>query len=96
MSTIERAYALARSGQFSTVAQLQSRLRQDGFRAVEALLAPRSIRSHLEAICAASANGERRQPAPSAPAVTATAAAPDAEPENPADPTPATSSGSKG
>jgi len=52
--TIERAYALARSGRFPTVAQLQRQLREDGCRAVDALLAPRAIRSHLEAICAAS------------------------------------------
>jgi hypothetical protein len=55
MSTIERAFALARSGEYTTVSQLQRRLKEDGCRAVEALLAPRSIKSHLEAICAASA-----------------------------------------
>lgn len=53
MSTIERAYVLARTGRFSTVAKLQSQLKQDGCRAVEALLSQRSIKSHLEAICAA-------------------------------------------
>jgi hypothetical protein len=52
-TTIERAYALARSGRYSSVAQLHSQLKQDGCRAVDALLAPRSIKSHLEAICAA-------------------------------------------
>lgn len=52
-STLERAYALARSGQFSNLATLKDRLKADGCRAVDALLAPRSIRSHLEAICAA-------------------------------------------
>jgi hypothetical protein len=54
LSTIERAYALARTGRFPTVAKLQEQLRQDGCRAVDSLLAPRTIRSHLEAICAAS------------------------------------------
>lgn len=54
MSTIERAYALARSGQYPTFSKLQHQLKQDGCRAVEALLSPRSIRGHLEAICAAS------------------------------------------
>lgn len=53
-STIERAYALARSGRFATVATLQAQLREDGCRAVDALLAARAIRGHLEAICAAS------------------------------------------
>jgi hypothetical protein len=54
VSTIERAYALARTGKYNSVAQLQRQLKEDGCRAVEALLAPRSIKSHLEAICAAS------------------------------------------
>lgn len=52
-STIERAYALARSGQFPTLARLKQRLKDDGCRAVDALLAPRTIKGHLEAICAA-------------------------------------------
>jgi hypothetical protein len=52
-STLERAYALARSGQCRDVETLKERLRADGCRAVDALLAPRSIRSHLAAICAA-------------------------------------------
>jgi hypothetical protein len=57
-STIERAYALARSGRFPTLAKLQLQLRQDGCRAVDSLLAPRGIRQHLEAICAATFKAE--------------------------------------
>jgi hypothetical protein len=53
MSTLERAYALARSGQYSDVDRLKDRLKADGCRAVDALLAARSIRGHLAAICAA-------------------------------------------
>jgi hypothetical protein len=53
MPTLERAYALARSGQFSNVDSLKTRLKADGCRAVDALLAARSIRGHLQAICAA-------------------------------------------
>jgi len=53
MSTIERAYVLARSGQYGAFGALKERLKADGCHAVDALLAPRSIRSHLEAICAA-------------------------------------------
>ena len=53
MPTLERAYALARSGQFSNVDSLKNRLKADGCRAVDALLAARSIRGHPEAICAA-------------------------------------------
>lgn len=53
MSTVERAYALARSGQFQNLTQLKLRLNEEGCRAVDAILAPRSIRGHLDAICAA-------------------------------------------
>jgi hypothetical protein len=53
LSIIEHAYALARSGRFATVAKLQLQSCEDGCRAVDALLAPRAIRGHLDAICAA-------------------------------------------
>lgn len=53
-STIERAYELARSGKAPDFATLKLQLKADGFRAVDALLSPRTIRGHLEAICAAS------------------------------------------
>ncbi|HVI32261.1 hypothetical protein [Phenylobacterium sp.] len=59
LSTIERAYALARTGRYANVAQLQRQLNEDGCRAVEALLSPRNIKSHLEAICAASSKAPR-------------------------------------
>jgi hypothetical protein len=52
-STIERAYALARAGQVRDVAALKQRLKADGCHAVDALLASRNVRGHLEAICAA-------------------------------------------
>jgi hypothetical protein len=71
MSTVQRAYALARSGQFRDVDVLKDRLKADGCRAVDALLAARSIRKHLEAICAATF----KPPVPPAPAPT-----PDAPP----------------
>lgn len=70
MSTVERAYVLARSGKFRSLPQLKERLKADGCRAVDALLAARSIRGHLEAICAASfkpaepAHSESEQPTP--------------------------------
>ncbi|HUO23310.1 MAG TPA: hypothetical protein VMU59_12400 [Caulobacteraceae bacterium] len=53
MSTFERAYQLARSGSYADVAALKARLEADGCRAVDTLLATRSIREHLKAICAA-------------------------------------------
>lgn len=61
MSTIERAYALARAGEVPDVAALKARLKADGCRAVDALLAPRSIRGHLEAICTAAFSAAKTQ-----------------------------------
>ena len=52
-STIERAYQLARSGEVENLSALTRRLKAEGCRAVDALLAPRSLRGHLTAICAA-------------------------------------------
>lgn len=56
-STIERAYELARSGAAGDWETLKRLLKAEGCRAVDALLAPRSIRGHLEAICAATYTG---------------------------------------
>ena len=53
MSTFERAYQLARTGCFVDVAALKARLEADGYRAIDTLLARRSTRDHLAAICAA-------------------------------------------
>jgi hypothetical protein len=53
MSTLEQAYFLARSGECGDVGSLKDRLKADGCRAVDALLAPRSVREHLAAICKA-------------------------------------------
>ena len=57
LSTIERAYAIARSGEASDLASLTLRLKADGCRAVDSLLAQRSIRGHLQAICVAASGG---------------------------------------
>ncbi len=57
-STVERAYVLARSGQYGDLDKLKDRLKADGCRAVDALLAARSIRGHLTAICAATSKLE--------------------------------------
>jgi hypothetical protein len=53
MSTFERAYQLARTGCFADVAAVKARLEADGYRAIDTLLAARSVRDHLKAICAA-------------------------------------------
>ncbi|MGZ3275384.1 MAG: hypothetical protein ACXU82_21735 [Caulobacteraceae bacterium] len=53
LSTIEQAFALARSGQVPDFVSLKHRLKSDGCRAVDALLAPRILSGHLAAICAA-------------------------------------------
>ena len=52
-STIERAFQIARSGRARDFASLKRQLEADGCRAVDALLAPRALRGHLEAICLA-------------------------------------------
>jgi len=69
-STIERAYALARAGRVPTVARLKDCLKAEGCRAVDALLAPRGIRSHLEAICAATYRANAPAERQSEPALT--------------------------
>jgi hypothetical protein len=67
MPTVTRAYALARSGRFSSFEALKDRLKADGYRAVDALLAARSIRSHLQAICAAASEAPSANETPAAP-----------------------------
>ena len=54
-STIERAFKLARSGEAVDLADLKRRLKAEGCRAVDALLAPRNISRYLEALCSAAA-----------------------------------------
>jgi hypothetical protein len=51
--TIERAFQLARSGAAPNARALKDLLKAEGCRAVDALLSPRSVIGHLEAICAA-------------------------------------------
>jgi len=57
LSTIELAYKMARSGEVPDLASLTLRLKADGCRAVDALLAPRTLRGHLQAICVAASAG---------------------------------------
>ena len=59
-STIERAYQLARSGAAPNARALKDLLKAEGCRAVDALLSPRSILGHLEAICAATYPASQR------------------------------------
>jgi len=53
LSTVERAYQLARAGEAPDFPALKARLKADGYRAVDALLASPSTQRHLQAICAA-------------------------------------------
>jgi hypothetical protein len=65
-STVERAYELARAGEAPDFPALKARLKADGFRAVDALLAAPSIQRHLQAICAACwSRPDRPSPPPS-------------------------------
>jgi len=63
-STVERAYELARAGEAPDVRALEARLKADGHRAVDALLAGPSLRRHLQAICTACWRGPDREPPP--------------------------------
>jgi len=60
LSTIERAFQLARSGEVNDLSSLKRRLKADGCRAVDTLLSPRSISAHLEAICLAASRAPSR------------------------------------
>jgi hypothetical protein len=61
-STIEQAFVLARSGEVPDLERLKLRLKAQGCRAVDSLLAPRSVSSHLQAICAAAFKPPPRNP----------------------------------
>ena len=50
-STIERAFALARSGTCATVADIRTALKRERFDQVEAHLAGHSINRQLRALC---------------------------------------------
>lgn len=52
-SAVERAYELARSGEFAQLSEIKERLKAEGCRAVDAQLAGRAIQGHLRAICSA-------------------------------------------
>lgn len=65
MSTLERAYFLARSGEVADLAELKSRLKIEGCRAVDALLGTYSVRRHLQAICAATFHSPKTTDTPS-------------------------------
>lgn len=67
ISTIERAYQLARSGEVADLPSLKRRLTAEGCRAVDALLAPRTVSGHLAAICAATFKAPGRASADQAP-----------------------------
>jgi hypothetical protein len=70
LSTLERAYFLARSGACQDVGRLKDQLKADGCRAVDSLLAARSVRGHLAAICAATFKPERADAGEAAPIAT--------------------------
>ena len=53
-STVERAYQLARSGQFRTVSEIKSRVRAEGYYDAIAQLEGRTISADLRRVLAAS------------------------------------------
>lgn len=50
-TTIERAFALAETGDYSSIPEIRVRLRSEGFESVEAHLAGPSISRQLREIC---------------------------------------------
>jgi hypothetical protein len=66
-SAVERAYQLARAGEAPDFATLKARLKADGFRAVDALLAAPSLQRHLQAICTACWSRPGRESPPPSP-----------------------------
>ena len=65
--TVERAYQLARSGQFANVAELKARLKSESYGDADAQLAGPFIRRQLTKLCSEAVT-ERRlaTPAPAA------------------------------
>ncbi|HEY0313295.1 MAG TPA: hypothetical protein VGC56_12465 [Allosphingosinicella sp.] len=63
ITTIERAFELARSGRFASVSDIRLALRRERFDQVEAHLAGSSIARQLRALC----DEARRGPAAAAP-----------------------------
>ncbi len=61
LSTLERAFELARSGECSSTADIRARLKQERFDSVEAHLQGSSINRQLRALC----EQAQRQPAES-------------------------------
>jgi hypothetical protein len=64
-TTLERAFALAESGEYASVPELRIRLRSEGYDQVDAHLAGRSISRQLRALCDA-ARATRPDDRPSA------------------------------
>jgi hypothetical protein len=52
LGTVERAFELARSGEFRTIEEIASRLKQERQESVDAHLTGGSIRKELRQICA--------------------------------------------
>jgi hypothetical protein len=50
-TTVERAYELARSGEYGGVSEIKARLRAEGLRDVEGQLYGRSIGTDLRRLC---------------------------------------------
>lgn len=65
LTTIERAYELARSGECATVSEIKARLKAERFTDVDGQLYGRTIMSALRKLCDAA---QAEQPATGAPA----------------------------
>ncbi len=53
-SCLQRAYELARTGQFETIAQIKAQLRRESYASIEATLCGSALTRALDKICAES------------------------------------------
>lgn len=60
-TTVERAYELARSGEYGGVSEIKAKLRAEGLRDVEGQLYGRSIGTDLRRLCV---EAQAKRPAP--------------------------------
>jgi hypothetical protein len=66
VSTVERAYELARSGQFSCVAAIKKQLKVEGYTSVEPHFCGQALQKTLRQICMGRASQHAHQPSNSA------------------------------
>jgi len=64
LSTVERAYELAKSGECSGIAQIRERLRAEGYSRADSQISGQTFRSQLKKLCEAARRRSGAQPEP--------------------------------